>query len=345
MPSANALRRFRLSVYGALVVAFLLVVIGGVVRVSDSGLGCGPGGSGLHGWPLCQGRFVPAARAHTIIEYTHRFLAASVVVLLAAILWQALRRFRDRRALLGAAVLAMLLVCAQALLGALTVEHGLGTALVAAHLGTAMLLLGVLVVLAVAVRDRSPTGSTAPALRGVAVLSCALLFATIVAGGVVAGSEGHGTPGGERSDGAHLACGREFPSCNGAFLPYGESEPVDIQLAHRTAMFLAVAAIVALALLLRRHRRGKLALAISLVLATQVFLGGLNVWAGESAALVVAHLAVATLLWLLVATAVASTRPLAAPVAGRRWRPASPGPLPHGPSRGAPPRPERAQHG
>ena len=38
---------------------FLLIVLGGVVRVSDSGLGCGPGGSGLHGWPLCRGDVVP----------------------------------------------------------------------------------------------------------------------------------------------------------------------------------------------------------------------------------------------------------------------------------------------
>ena len=32
---------------------FLLIVVGGVVRVSDSGLGCGAEGSGTDGWPLC----------------------------------------------------------------------------------------------------------------------------------------------------------------------------------------------------------------------------------------------------------------------------------------------------
>lgn len=318
MPAADALRRLRLSIDGALLVAFLLVVVGGVVRVSDSGLGCGPAGSGVRGWPLCRGGFVPSAHAHTIIEYTHRFLAALIVVLLVAILWQALRRFRDRRTFVYGAIVALLLVLAQALLGALTVEHGLRTALVAAHLGAAMLLLGVLVGLAMATRDRSPAAAS-PALRGAAALSCVLLFATIVAGGVVAGTERHGTPGGESSEGAHLACGREFPSCNGAFLPYGEGEMVDVQLAHRTAMFLAVAAIVGLAVLLRRQGQGNLAPAIALVLVTQVWLGAMNVWVGEFAALVVAHLAVATLLWLLVVVALISTRRPVAPPARRRW--------------------------
>lgn len=301
---------------GALLVAFGLVVVGGVVRVSDSGLGCGPAGSGLHGWPLCRGDLVPSGQVHTILEYSHRVLAVATVVLLVAILWQARRRFRERRDFLGVAVAALLLVVVQALLGALTVEHGLHTALVAAHLGVAMLLLGLLVWLAQACRDRAPAAAS-PALRGVAALSCLLLLATIVAGGVVAGTEQRGTPGGGSSDGAHLACGKEFPSCNGAFLPYGEGEMVDIQLAHRTAMFLAVAAIVALALLLRRQGRGGLALAIGLTLATQVWLGAMNVWAGETAALVVVHLAVATLLWLLVAAALASAQPLAAPAARR----------------------------
>lgn len=308
LPDPDALRRFRLLADGAILSTFLLVVVGGVVRVADAGLGCGPAGSGLHGWPLCQGRLLPATQVHTVLEYTHRFLAALVAILLLAILWQALRRLRDQRTLVWGAIAASLLVVVQALLGALTVEHGLDTALVAAHLGLAMVLLGVLAGLSLAARGRRrPARPGTALLRAVAVLACALLLATIVAGGVVAGTEEHGTPGGERPDGAHMACGSEFPSCNGAFLPFGEGEMVDIQLAHRTAMFLAVAAIVALALLLRRSRQEGLALAIALVLATQVWLGALNVWLGKSAALVVAHLALGTLLWVLAAAALLST--------------------------------------
>lgn len=314
----DALRRFRRLVDAAVLATFLLIIVGGVVRVSDAGLGCGAAGSGARGWPLCNGRLVPTVQAQTVIEYTHRFLAAVVVILSAAILWQALRRFRDQRTLAGGAIMAMLLVVVQAVLGGLTVEHGLRTALVAAHLGTAMLLLGTLIGLSVATRPRRAAPVTERPLRAVAGVACGLLLATIVAGGVIAGTEHHGIPGGAGTEGAHLACGREFPTCNGSFLPYGRNEMVDIQLAHRTLMFLAVAAIVALALLLRRRRvTGGLPIAIGAVLATQILLGAMNVWLGEHGALVIAHLAVATLLWGLVAGAMAKLLSLGtAPDAG-----------------------------
>ncbi|MGB7588959.1 MAG: COX15/CtaA family protein [Solirubrobacterales bacterium] len=313
-----ALRRFRRTVTAALVGTYLLVVVGGIVRIGDSGLGCGPAGSGLRGWPLCQGRLVPHGQLHPVVEYTHRFLAAVVVILLAAILWQALRRLRDQRLLVGGAVAAMILVAVQAVLGGLTVEHGLETALVAAHLVAAMLLLGILVGLLAATRPAGASVMAAGPLRALAVTACVLLLATIASGGVVAGTEYHGTPGSAGTEGAHLACGREFPTCNGAVLPYGDGEMVAIQLAHRTAMILALAAIALLAFFLARRRdMGEMPFAIALVLATQVLLGAANVWLGEHAILVVAHLALGTLLWVLVASVTAVLSSRARPVALR----------------------------
>lgn len=303
------MRRFRRLLVGATGATFLLIVVGGVVRVGDSGLGCGPEGSGLRGWPLCQGGLVPGGQTHPVVEYTHRFLAAAVVVLLAVILWQALRRFRRERPIVLGAAAAMLLVVVQAVLGGLTVEHGLETALVAAHLGTAMLLLAVLIALLAVTRPR-PSTSPPPrprSLLAAAVTACLLLLATIVAGGVIAGTERHGTPGENAGAGAHLACGREFPTCNGSVLPFGSGEMVDIQLAHRTAMLLAVLAIAALVLLLGRRRElERLRAAIIVVLAAQVVLGASNVWYGEHPALIVAHLALGTLLWVLVVAATAA---------------------------------------
>ncbi len=305
----SALRRFRRLVEISAAATALLIVVGGVVRVGDAGLGCGTAGSGLNGWPLCHGSLVPSAHTHTVIEYAHRFLAAVVVILLATVLWQALRRLRGERLLVYGSVAAVLLVLVQAALGGLTVEHGLRTALVAAHLGAAMLLLGTLIALAVAARPRrAATDPPRRHLRLLAAVSCGLLLATIVAGGVIAGTEYLGVPGGE-TEGAHLACGREFPACNGSLLPYGENEMVNIQLVHRSLMLGAVAAIAwfAMALLRRRRFAGRLPLAIGAVLAAQVLLGAMNVWLGEHPGLVVAHLSVATLLWVLVVAAAAST--------------------------------------
>jgi heme a synthase len=60
------------------IATFVLIIVGGVVRVSDSGLGCGPAGSGFHGWPFCNGDVMPGVDLNSIVEYTHRVLAIVV---------------------------------------------------------------------------------------------------------------------------------------------------------------------------------------------------------------------------------------------------------------------------
>src|SRR5919197_6118306 len=85
------LRRLRLLLTIAVVATFALIVVGGVVRITDSGLGCGPAGSGLKGWPLCGGRALPLIQENAVIEFSHRALASIVVVLILACVWQARR--------------------------------------------------------------------------------------------------------------------------------------------------------------------------------------------------------------------------------------------------------------
>ena len=65
----EALARFRRLASATIVATFVLVLIGGIVRVSDSGLGCGPAGSGTHGWPLCEGGVLPPASSESVIEF------------------------------------------------------------------------------------------------------------------------------------------------------------------------------------------------------------------------------------------------------------------------------------
>jgi heme A synthase len=316
---ADALVRFRRLLTATIAATFVLIVLGGVVRVSDSGLGCGPAGSGTHGWPLCGGRLLPFLQEHQVIEFSHRLVATVVVVLIAALVFQAFRRLRERRWLARGTVAAAILVLVQAGLGGLTVEHGLHTALVAAHLGLAMLLLGLLLTL----RRIAQPAPGAPAVDGSRVLRASaaaatiLLLATIVAGGYVAGTEGEGTAD-QPVLGAHLACGEQFPTCLDKFMPFEYGRLVDIQLTHRLFMYLTTIAIVFMCAVAWRRRAPNRAFAIiPLLLAGQILLGALNVWLGEHAWLIVAHLTMATILWATVVYAAASLVEVPAEARGR----------------------------
>src|SRR5215210_784799 len=120
MPTAaSGYRRLALA---TVLATFLLIVLGGIVRVSDSGLGCGPGGSGLHGWPLCRGDVVPGGDVNAIIEYLHRTAASIVGLLWLVLSIQAFRRYRSYVRLTS---IGFGLVVAQGLLGALVVEKNL----------------------------------------------------------------------------------------------------------------------------------------------------------------------------------------------------------------------------
>ena len=297
-------QRFRRLVLWTGVATFLLIIVGGVVRVSDSGLGCGPAGSGFHGWPLCKGDVIPGVDLHAVVEYTHRALAGAVGIMMIVLAVVAWRRYRAHRGIVRASFAAAGLVIAQGLLGAATVENNLDELLVAAHLGLAMLLLGLVIYLWRASRSNvigAEPADGGPRFRGLAVAASAAIFCTIVAGGYMAGTQNYGRADYQLGDGAHHACGKEFPSCNGEFLPFGEARLVDIHLTHRVFMYLASALVLALVItaLRRRPSRGVVLHAwVTLgLLCTQILVGALNVWLDEYEALIVTHLALGTLLW------------------------------------------------
>jgi heme A synthase len=281
----------RLALLTALA-TFALILVGGVVRVSDSGLGCGPAGSGFSGWPFCNGDLVPGVNLNSIIEYTHRALAIVVGFMILSLFVLAWRR---RRELVPATGALLALVIAQGALGGLTVEENLHEAYVAAHLGLAMLLLGVLIYIVRATRGTRPVEGGP---RVLAIVATAAVFCTIVAGGYMAGTQNYGRADYQLGDGAHHACGKQFPSCNGEFMPFGESRLVDIHLTHRFFMYLASILVIALVVVaLRRRVATRYAWTLAALLTVQILVGALNVWLDEYELLILAHLALGTLLW------------------------------------------------
>ncbi|MBV8529198.1 MAG: COX15/CtaA family protein, partial [Candidatus Dormibacteraeota bacterium] len=134
----------RLAIATALL-TYMLIVVGGVVRVTGSGDGCGTSG----GWPLCNGSLLPALRTTTLIEFSHRWVTTITTVLIVALVitaWVSQRRFR--RLVVGSTIAAVLLIV-QIALGAIVVEFSLPGGIVMIHLANALLLLGMLVYVAV----------------------------------------------------------------------------------------------------------------------------------------------------------------------------------------------------
>ena len=130
------------------------------------------------------------------------------------------------------------------------------------------------------------------------IAATALVFCTIVAGGYMAGTQNYGRADYQLGQGAHHACGRQFPTCNGDFMPFGKAELVDIHLTHRAFMYLASILVIALVVTaLRRGVATRYAWALLGLLGLQILVGALNVWLEEYELLILLHLALGTLLW------------------------------------------------
>src|SRR2546430_8528086 len=67
-------RRFTPLAWAAAAATYLLIILGAIVRITGSGLGCG------EHWPLCNGRLLPPLDLPTMIEYGHRLAALAVTV-------------------------------------------------------------------------------------------------------------------------------------------------------------------------------------------------------------------------------------------------------------------------
>src|SRR5215510_7284430 len=102
---------FRRLAFTTALFAYLQIALGGIVRVSGSGLGCPD-------WPLCHGRPYPPADLNAIIEYSHRTVGAITGVLIIATVVAAWAVYRSRRPIVAWLATASLI--------AVAVEGGLG---------------------------------------------------------------------------------------------------------------------------------------------------------------------------------------------------------------------------
>lgn len=312
---------YRGLIAAALMLAFVVVVLGAYVRLSDAGLGCPD-------WPGCYGKLTPhqaadeIARAQSIQpggpvstakawkEMVHRYLAGTLGLLVLGIFLLAMK---NRKEAAGSVVLPAVLlglIVFQALLGMWTVTELLKPFIVTGHLIGGMSTLGLLTWLWQRECGPSLQGmANARQLRlwgGLALLAVAI---QIVLGGWVS------------TNYAALAC-TDFPKCQGVWVPRMSFEPaftlhrelgmdasgnllthdalIAIHWTHRLwavgVLFLVGYAVFRL---IRHPGVAGLGVLLGLLLTIQIGLGMANVWLGLPLAVAVMHNAGAALLLLV----------------------------------------------
>jgi len=185
-----------------LVAQVAIVVTGGLVRLTGSGLGCPT-------WPECtDGSIVPVAGQpegfHKLVEFGNRTLTGLLVLVAGAALLAVTRgwwgRLIDRTGpavrppLVLLAVAVAVGIVAQAVLGGISVLLGLNPAIVAAHFLTSMLIIAaafLLLVRAGEPHDGPVVATVRPELRVLAFVLVGLAVAVLVLGTVVTGSGPH----------------------------------------------------------------------------------------------------------------------------------------------------------
>ena len=281
----------------SVIATYALIVLGGTVRATDSGLACPD-------WPLCQAQLIPPLEGSVLIEYSHRLAAASVGLIIlgtaiAAWLW-----YRENRFVVAGSTIAVVLVTVQALVGGVTVNMELPDTIVALHLAIALVLLAVLVattIVAFRYRRLPPSDTPDPdrvlspgAAPGLAAVTALATFGLILLGSYVANS------------GAALVY-PDWPLFDGRLVSAG-GRLADLHYAHRLMAVVVGLLVLALAVQTWRRRRPALiaAMGCALVLyVAEVLVGASNIWFELATSVRIVHLALASALWAaLVFTAI-----------------------------------------
>ena len=267
---------------------FALVVLGAVVRVTGSGLGCPD-------WPLCHGGVLPPLDTEAIIEYSHRLvasvLAGPLILATCGVAWVAYRR--ERWLVIPAAV-AVLLLLGQAVLGGITVVNELPGEIVATHLALGEALLGTMILVSVVAYrgPLEPSLGARPEGRPDRFPYLILAAGVAVYGLLISGAY-------VTLSGATGAC-LDWPLCQGDAFPDHRLQA--IHMGHRLAAgIIGLFVLYAVHLGIRQKHRLPFirfwSMAVAGLFITQVILGAVTVWLKFPVEFRALHQGLATAVW------------------------------------------------
>ena len=286
------MKSFRAAVRLLLGATIGLVVIGVIVRATDSGMGCPD-------WPLCYGQIIPPTTDSgdviaykAWLEWIHRAIAAVIGLIVLAVVALALRNLKDRRSLQGASIALLALVLFQAWLGRQTVLESNSGASVTAHLASAMAFVG----LQVWVLARSGYAET---LGGIRRASGSVVAPIVAAGAIYAlllfGSNVTGTDTGLLYPDWPLMGGTLFPPITELSTP---------MILHRYATAIVALILISAIWIVRREKGSparvrQLLTYAAAVFAVQCVIGAVQIFTKLAPWTQTLHVALATVIWIL----------------------------------------------
>jgi protoheme IX farnesyltransferase len=278
--------RFQKLAAATVATTFLLVVLGVIVRSTDSGVACPT-------WPGClPGQFLPAldSGVNVWIEWLHRTVAVVIGVMVLGMAALAVLDHRDRTSLLWPSLATVGIAGFQAWLGRETVRLGNTGPSVTAHLATAMILLAVLIFVLVRSFYPARIGGRGSSQRFtlVAALGAATTYALLLFGSNVTARD------------AALIF-PDWPLMGGSLFP-PLTDATSAHVLHRwvaVIVGLIVAGVGLVAWRTQRDRRWVVRLAVvgGLLFPIQAFVGGLQVVTRLEPWTQTAHLALGTAIW------------------------------------------------
>jgi cytochrome c oxidase assembly protein subunit 15 len=280
VPRLSPMAYRRITIVAAVLLA-IIIVTGGAVRLSDSGLGCPT-------WPNCAtGQLTAHAQSdsHQWIESLNRMFTGLVSVAVIVAVLGSLVRVPKRRDLIWLSIGLVAGVFAQAVLGGLTVLFDLKPGFVMAHfLLSIVLLTNALVLVRRAGQPDAPAHAVVtPRTVVLGRVLLVLAGAVLVTGTVVTGAGPH-SGGGKRDDVSRF-----------------DLRIPDVARVHGTTVMIFLAAVLFMVWLLRRdrapHNVQQRVTLLLVVLVAQAAVGYVQYFNDIPAVLVGVHIAGATAVW------------------------------------------------
>lgn len=264
-----------LKIFGIITTLGMIVVLIQGVLVTQTGSGDACGAE----WPLCLGQVFPESPTiQTLIEYTHRVvsgLLGIMVIILAIWSWKKLPHIKETKFF---AIIAVLFIVFQGLLGAAAVVWGQSDAVMALHFGFSLVSFASVMLLTVlAFENDMPPKYVKPVitarLRNYIYFVLTYLYIVVYTGAYV-----------KHTDSSAACSG--WPLCNGQLIPPLEGR-IAIQFGHRVAAGLLFVVILLWFIWLFRHYRREKVIyysgLVSLLFVTvQVISGAVVVFSGFS---------------------------------------------------------------